>query len=78
LQEVCQTVVLDHRYYAPLRDPNDLDLMQTAERGDADVPCSNDGDFHDAAIVAFCASRGIDVYHEMTLLERLVGASLFT
>jgi putative PIN family toxin of toxin-antitoxin system len=37
LQEVCQTVVLDHPYHAPLRDPNDLDVMQTAERGDADV-----------------------------------------
>jgi putative PIN family toxin of toxin-antitoxin system len=55
LQEVCQTVVLDHPYHAPLRDPNDLDVMQTAERGDADVLCSNDGDFHDAATITFCA-----------------------
>jgi putative PIN family toxin of toxin-antitoxin system len=73
LQEVCQTVVLDHPYHAPLRDPNDLDVMQTAERGDADVLCSNDGDFHDAAIITFCRSRGIDVCHEVTLLARLVG-----
>ena len=72
LQDVCQTVTLDHPYYAPLRDPNDLDVMQTADRGDADVLCSNDGDFHDAGIITFCASRGIDVCHEATLLSRLM------
>ena len=37
LQEVSQMVVLGHPYVAPLRDPNDLDVMQTAERGDADA-----------------------------------------
>jgi hypothetical protein len=72
LQEVCQTVVLDHPYYAPLRDPNDLDVMQTA-----DVLCSNDGDFHDAAIITFCTSRGIGVCHEVALLARLVGGGFF-
>lgn len=66
-------MVLDHPYHAPLRDPNDLDVMQTAERGDADVLCSNDGDFHDTGIITFCRSRGIDVCHEVTLLARLVG-----
>ena len=65
-------VVLGHPYVAPLRDPNDLDVMQTAERGDADVLCSNDGDFHDAAIIIFCAARGIYVCHEATLLARLI------
>ena len=72
LQKVCQKVVLDQPYHAPLRDPNDLDVMQTAERGDADVLCSNDADFHDTAIIAFCAARGIDVCHEAALLARLV------
>ena len=72
LQDVSQIVVLGHSYFAPLRDPNDLDVMQTADRGDADVLCSNDGDFHDAAIIAFCAARGIDVCHEAALLARLV------
>jgi len=46
--------------------------MQTAERGEADVLCSNDGDFHDAGIVAFCAARGIEVCDEATLLARLL------
>ena len=71
LQEVCQTVVLKHPYHAPLRDPNDLDVMQTAERGEADVLCSNDRDFHEAGIITFCAARGIEVCTEATLLRRL-------
>ena len=72
LQEVSETVILGHPYHAPLRDPNDLNVMQTAEHGDADVLCSNDGDFHDSGIVAFCAARGIDVCHEAALLTRLI------
>lgn len=71
LQEVCQTVVLNHPYHAPLRDPNDLDVMQTAERGEADVLCSNDRDFHEAGMMAFCAARGIEVCTEGALLARL-------
>ena len=72
LQKVCQKVLVDQPYHAPLRDPNGLDVMQTAERGDADVLCSNDGDFHDARMIAFCEARGIDVCHEAALLARLV------
>lgn len=71
LQDVCQTVVLQHPYDAPLRDPNDLDVMQTAERGEADVLCSNDRDFHEAGIVTFCAARGIEVCTEAALLARM-------
>lgn len=72
LQNVSETVVIDHPYHAPLRDSNDLDVMQTAERGNADVLCSNDGDFHEPGIVAFCAARGIDVCDEAELLARLL------
>ncbi len=71
LHEVCQTVLIQHPYHAPLRDPNDLDVMQTAERGEADVLCSNDRDFHAAAIITFCAGRGIEVCTEAVLLARL-------
>ncbi len=67
LQEVCETVQIQHPYHAPLRDANDLDVMQTAERGGADLLCSNDGDFHDPAAAAFCAGRGIQVCTEAAL-----------
>jgi hypothetical protein len=39
LQDVCQAVSIKHPYQAPLRDPNDLDVLETAERGEADVLC---------------------------------------
>lgn len=72
LQRVSQTVVLRQPYLAPLRDAHDLDLLQTAERGEADVLCSNDSDFHDPVIVGYCAARGIEVCNENALLRRLV------
>ena len=66
-------VVCGPPYRAPLRDANDLDVMQTAECGAADVLCSNDGDFHEAGVIAYCAARGIEVCNENSLLSRLVG-----
>ena len=71
LVSVADVVTIDGRYIAPLRDPSDLAVLETAERGKADVLCSNDGDFHDPAVVGFCAARGIDVCDERTLLARL-------
>jgi hypothetical protein len=57
-----------------LRDANDLDVMQTGERGDADILCSNDGDFHEAIILDYCAARGIKVCDEKSLLDLLIGS----
>jgi putative PIN family toxin of toxin-antitoxin system len=72
LQNVSETVILDRPYHAPLRDPNDLDVMQTAEHGEADVLCSNDGDFHEPGIIAYCAARGIHAWGEAVLLAQLL------
>jgi len=36
LQSISHLVALDPQYRAPLRDPNDLIVLQTAERGEAD------------------------------------------
>jgi putative PIN family toxin of toxin-antitoxin system len=74
LRQVSQTVILSQPYHAPLRDPNDLDILQTAERGVADVLCTNDKDFHDSTMLGYCAARGIEVCDEDTLLARLVEA----
>lgn len=74
LRQVSQTVILTQPYLAPLRDPDDLDVLQTAERGAADVLCSNDKDFHDdPTVLGYCAARGIEVCREETLLARLAG-----
>jgi len=48
---VSQTVILSQPYHAPLRDPNDLDVLQTAERGAADVLGTNDKNFHDPTML---------------------------
>lgn len=72
LQSVSDLVILDTRYSAPLRDPNDLIVLQTADRGEADALCTSDGDFYDPAVIAFCAARGIEVCDEISLLERLI------
>ena len=72
LQSVSQVVILDSSYRAPLRDPNDLIVLQTAERGEADILCTNDGNFYDPTILSYCTARGIEVCDESTLLERLM------
>ncbi len=72
LQSVSDTVILDSRYSAPLRDLNDLIVLQTADRGEADVLCSSDRDFYDRAVIDFCRAKGIDVCDELALLARLI------
>ena len=71
LQSVSHGVILDPQYRAPLRDPNDLIVLQTAERGEADVLCTHDADFYDRTILSYCTARGIEVCDELTLLLRL-------
>jgi putative PIN family toxin of toxin-antitoxin system len=71
LQSVSHVVILDSQYRAPLRDPNDLIVLQTAERGEADILCTNDGDFYYQTILSYCAARGIEICDEPMLLERL-------
>jgi putative PIN family toxin of toxin-antitoxin system len=75
LQSVSHAVILDPQYRAPLRDSNDLIVLQTAERGEADILCTHDGDFYDPTILSYCAARGIEVCDEMTLLLRLTQGS---
>lgn len=73
LREVSQTVILTQSYHAPLRDADDLHVLQTAERGGADVLCTSDKDFHDdPAVLGYCAARGIAVFYEDDLLARLI------
>lgn len=72
LQTVADIVILDPQYRAPfLRDPNDIDVLQTAERGEADILCTHDGDFFDEAVLSFCAARGITVCSEKTLFDKI-------
>jgi predicted nucleic acid-binding protein len=71
LQSVSHLVILAPNYHAPMRDPNDLMVLQTAERGEADILCTHDADFYEPMILSYCAIRGIEVCKENTLLKRL-------
>ena len=64
-------MTLESRYHAPLRDPEDMMVLQTADRGEADILCTQDDDFRDRAVLAYCVVRGIEVCTEQVLLERL-------
>lgn len=65
-------IVLDSRYVAPLRDPADLAVLQTADWGGADLLVTNDGDFYDPAVILFCGERGISVCDEVSMLARFL------
>ena len=65
-------MTLDPQYRAPLRDPTDLIVLQTAEQGEADdVLCTLDSDFYDQVALLYCAARGIEVCDEFTLLQTI-------
>jgi hypothetical protein len=53
-----------------MRDASDLIVLQTAERGDADVLCTHDADFFEPIVLSYCAARGIEVCNEFTLIAR--------
>jgi putative PIN family toxin of toxin-antitoxin system len=72
LQSVSDLVILDPRYRAPLRDPSDLVVLQTADRGMADVLCTSDTDFYEPDVMVFCGAKGIEICSESSLLARLV------
>jgi putative PIN family toxin of toxin-antitoxin system len=51
LEAVGQLVELAIPYVAPLRDPADLMVLQTAEVGDADLLVTADPDFYDTEVL---------------------------
>jgi putative PIN family toxin of toxin-antitoxin system len=73
LESTADMVDLNCSYVAPLRDPSDLMVLQTADEGDADLLVTADPDFYDDAVLCFCQERGIDVCTERMALARLSG-----
>jgi putative PIN family toxin of toxin-antitoxin system len=74
LQSVSHLVVLEPDYHAPVRDSQDLIVLQTAEHGDADILCTHDADFYEPAVLLYCTVRGIEVCNERTLISRMVSS----
>jgi len=56
---------------APIRDVNDIIVMQTAIIGEADVLCTSDGDFFDETAREYLDKLGIVVLDDISLMHRL-------
>ena len=71
LREVSQLVTLNPVLSAPIRDVNDIVVVQTAVIGEADVICTTDADFYDRRIARFLAKVGVAVMDDVALMRKL-------
>ena len=69
LRQVAHVVRPSPTVKAPMRDANDVFILQTAVVGDADVTCTWDASFYDPKTLAFCARLGIHVCDDRAPIE---------
>ena len=70
-----EIVEVDETLTAPIRDPKDVHILQTAIGGKADYLCTLDEHFKDTVVVMFCSNRGITVISDLDLLRLVREAS---
>jgi len=56
---------------APIRDVNDIVVMQTAIIGEADILCTRDEDFFEKPAGVYLKGLGIAVVDDIFLIQRL-------
>jgi putative PIN family toxin of toxin-antitoxin system len=71
LRRASEIVDLNPLVAAPIRDVNDIIVMQTAIIGEADVLCSKDADFFDETAREYLNKLGIAVLDDISLMHRL-------
>ena len=71
LREVPHVVTLDPFVLVPIRDINDIAILQTAVIGEADVLCTTDDDFYDAETAGFLNKLGIHLLGDIDLMHLL-------
>jgi putative PIN family toxin of toxin-antitoxin system len=71
LREVSELVTLNPLLSIPIRDVNDVVVVQTALIGEADVICTTDEDFYDPGLTSFLTRVGISVMDDVTLMQRM-------
>ena len=71
LQSVATMVRPDPTLIKPIRDPNDIVVLQTAMIGGAEAICTTDEDFFHTPALAFLKSANILVFTDMELMGRL-------
>ncbi len=71
LRDSAKMVALDPTAVAPIRDPNDVIVLQTALNGEADVLCTVDRDFFQPPASVFLAGRSVSVLTDVQLMRML-------
>jgi putative PIN family toxin of toxin-antitoxin system len=71
LRRAAEIVTLNPLLTVPVRDVNDVIVVQTAIIGEADVICTNDEDFFAEPIAQYLKKLGISVLDDIALMERL-------
>jgi putative PIN family toxin of toxin-antitoxin system len=78
LAATAEIVEVDETLTAPIRDPKDVHILQTAIGGKAEYLCTLDEHFRDSLVVTFCSNRGITVISDLDLLRLVREAPLET
>jgi uncharacterized protein len=63
-----QIVQVDEALAPPIRDPQDVHVLQTALAGRAQYLCTLDRHFYERRVVAFCSNRGLAMISDVALL----------
>jgi predicted nucleic acid-binding protein len=71
LRDAAEVIALSPLATAPIRDRNDIFVLQTALSGEADVLCTGDRDFFEPPASIFLTSVGIAVLTDAQLMRRL-------
>jgi putative PIN family toxin of toxin-antitoxin system len=71
LREVSELVTLSPLMTIPIRDVNDIVVVQTALIGEAAVICTRDEDFYDPGLIRFLTRVGISVIDDVGLMQRM-------
>ena len=71
LRRSLEIVTLDPLVTAPIRDVNDIIVMQTAIIGEADILCTKDDDFFEKPASEYLGKMGIAVLDDIALMQRL-------
>jgi putative PIN family toxin of toxin-antitoxin system len=71
LRRSSEIVTLDPLLSVPIRDVNDIVVMQTAIIGEAEILCTRDEDFFENPANEYLRKIGINVLDDITLMHRL-------
>jgi putative PIN family toxin of toxin-antitoxin system len=78
LRKAAEVVVPDTSLAVPIRDATDIVVVQTAITGDAELICTVDADFYEAAIIRFLSQVGIKVLDDIAFMRILRASSAGT